>query len=183
MDTTSNRLIAFLRGINVGGHHKVPMKDLSLLMSQMCFLNIITLLNSGNVIFESDQKDIKMIENQLEEQFQLKFGFSIPTIVQSAENLIQLYQAEPFKQLVIDKNTRFYISFVKDNPKIPIELPWSSQDNSFHILTYKNQIVSSVLDVSKLNSPKGMEILEKLFGKNITTRNFNTIEKLIEKLK
>ncbi|MFD2036182.1 DUF1697 domain-containing protein [Belliella marina] len=183
MNPISNKYIAFLRGINVGGHHKVPMKDLALYMEQLGFTNVITILNSGNIIFDSNENNIKVIEDQLEKQLQLKFGFPIPTIVQSAENLLKLYQEAPFKQHVPTKDTRFYITFVKDNPSTQIELPWVSQDSSFQVLTYKNKIVSSILDVSKMSSPKGMEILEKSFGKNITTRNLNTIEKLVAKFK
>ena len=182
MDINSNRFIVFLRGINVGGHHKVPMKELSFLLNQMGFSSIITILNSGNVIFESQEKNLKTLENQIEEQLQLKFGFAIPTSVQSAENLFKLYHEGPFNQHILNKNTIFYISFIKQSPSIQIELPWYNQDNSFQILSYKNQIVCSILDVSKMNSPKGMEILEKLFGKDITTRNLNTIEKIVAKL-
>jgi hypothetical protein len=42
----------------------------------------------------------------------------------------------------------------------------------------KGKIIVSVLDITNSNTPKGMEDLEKLFGKNITTRNWNTIQKI-----
>ncbi|MGY8913954.1 MAG: DUF1697 domain-containing protein, partial [Flavobacteriales bacterium] len=44
--------IAFLRGINVGGHHKVPMAVLKTEFEKLGFKNIVTLLNSGNILFE-----------------------------------------------------------------------------------------------------------------------------------
>ncbi|MCH7399476.1 DUF1697 domain-containing protein [Belliella sp. DSM 107340] len=66
MNINLNRFIAFILGINVGGHHKVPMKELSFLLNQMGFSSIITILNSGNVIFESQEKNLKTLENQKE---------------------------------------------------------------------------------------------------------------------
>lgn len=46
-----NRYVAFLRGINVSGHHKVPMADLRKEMEKLNFEKVITILNSGNIIF------------------------------------------------------------------------------------------------------------------------------------
>ncbi|MDO9157115.1 MAG: hypothetical protein Q7U17_09590, partial [Sediminibacterium sp.] len=59
-----------------------------------------------------------------------------------------------------------------------LTLPYISKDNSFKIIGTKNHIIISVLDITTSNTPKGMEDLEKLFGKNITTRNWNTIQKI-----
>ena len=45
------KYVGFLRGINVGGHHKVPMAELSKELKKLNFENVVTLLNSGNVVF------------------------------------------------------------------------------------------------------------------------------------
>ena len=49
----TEQYVAFLRGINVGGHHKIPMAELRNVMEEMGFSEVVTLLNSGNVIFDS----------------------------------------------------------------------------------------------------------------------------------
>ena len=67
--------IAFLRGINVGGHHKVPMAELKVEFTKLGYSNIITLLNSGNVIFNSDSANRQEIESRLTSQLETKFGF------------------------------------------------------------------------------------------------------------
>ena len=62
-------------------------------------------------------------------------------------------------------------------------MPWSSPDNSFHILEKRGKDILSVLDLSKSKTPKAMEILEKTYGKsNITTRNWKTILRIEKKL-
>ena len=50
---STERYVAFLRGINVGGHHKIPMADLRRALEELGFRKVVTLLNSGNVIFDS----------------------------------------------------------------------------------------------------------------------------------
>jgi uncharacterized protein (DUF1697 family) len=57
-------------------------------------------------------------------------------------------------------------------------MPWSSADGSFRIFKIKNTVVFSVLNLEVTQTPRGMEMLEQFFGKDITTRNWNTVEKL-----
>jgi uncharacterized protein (DUF1697 family) len=59
-------LIGFLRGINVGGHHKVPMEELRKNLSELGCENVRTLLNSGNFVFETDQADIQNWQAKIE---------------------------------------------------------------------------------------------------------------------
>ena len=53
-----HKYVALLRGINVGGHHKVPMAELRKELENLGFTNIVTILNSGNVIFETSKMGI-----------------------------------------------------------------------------------------------------------------------------
>ena len=169
------KYVAFLRGINVGGHHKVPMKELKDILQNMGFKNIITLLNSGNVIFETNQAKISELESQIAQQLNSSFGFPIPVIIRSAENLKQLILSNPFSGIEITNETRLYISFLRNKPQTDLLLPWISEDKSFHILQIDGANIISVLDLGIGKTVKGMEALEKLFGKDITTRNWNTI--------
>ena len=67
MKSTKNThtYVAFLRGINVGGHHKVPMADLRRELEAMSFQKVTTLLNSGNVIFNWQDEDPSQLSEQL----------------------------------------------------------------------------------------------------------------------
>lgn len=59
-------LVAFLRGINVGGHHKVPMAELKTILTQLGCEHVKTILNSGNIVFETKKKDIAGLERIIE---------------------------------------------------------------------------------------------------------------------
>ena len=174
------KIVAFLRGINVGGHHKVPMAVLTKELTALGCRNVRTILNSGNVIFESGTKKMSELEDKMEAHLGQVCGFSIPVLLWPALAITKLVKEEPFRNIEVKKETRLYISFLKSLPRESLDLPWVSADKGFEIIQVKDRMVCSILDLSVNNTPKGMEMLEKLFGKNITTRNWNTIVKISE---
>ncbi|NGF76873.1 DUF1697 domain-containing protein [Fluviicola sp. SGL-29] len=175
----TKRYIALLRGINVGGNHKVPMSQLSEAMGQLGFSNILTLLNTGNVIFEAPEKNAS--EAVIERHLQDVFGFPIPVILRTFDELSELVETDPFKGIAVTKDTRLYVTFLKSKPTMQLPLPYVSADESFQIIFVSNTAVLSVLDLSIGKTVKGMDDLEKLFGKEVTTRNWNTVVKLANK--
>lgn len=174
----TQKYVALLRGINVGGHHKVPMPELCKLLTGMGFTNIVTLLNSGNVIFESTTPEIEDLERTLSQSLEKHFGFSIPVLLRKSDDILLIQTADPFKNINVTKDTRLYVSFLKNEPDVTITLPFILKDGSFQILNIQNKTVFSVLDLSVTQTTKGMDTLEQLFGKDITTRNWNTVTKI-----
>lgn len=174
--------IAFLRGINVGGHHKVPMADLKNELQALGLKNIITILNSGNIIFDYGSKDTTTLEQNITLHLEKTFGFPVPTIVRTAKTLQQLLKKAPFSSVEETKDIRLYISFLKTAVEPNLQIPWESEDQAYKILDYKNKNIISVLDLSKSKTTKAMTTLEHSFGKNITTRNWNTLLRIDKKL-
>jgi len=174
--------IAFLRGINVGGHHKVPMAELRVALKKLGFENITTLLNSGNVIFNAKNCNTENLEELISKKLKQTFGFPIPTIVRNVETIQQLYNVAPFKDVIVHKDIRLYISFLKKDTQTELTLPWQSADNAFTIVAKNDKTILSILDLSVSKTPKAMHNLEKFYGKDITTRNWKTIERIANKL-
>jgi len=168
---------ALLRGINVGGHHKVPMAELKKLLEGMGFADVKTLLNSGNIIFNSTQETIEMLEDKMSSQLENRFGFPVPVLVREGKVIQAMISADPFKDVEVTKNIRLYVTFLQQPPeeKIPFDIPWTSDDDSFKIISATEMEIFSILDLSRGRTVDSMAILEKTFGKNITTRNWNTI--------
>lgn len=175
----NQQYIALLRGINIGGHHKVPMAELRELFEKMEFFEVKTLLNSGNIIFEGKSAPIEIMEEKIATRLETIFGFPIPVLIREAKNIKEMLSAEPFKEVETTKDIRLYVTFLKKaSKKALLELPWVSADNAFQIIDFNGTEVISVLDVSKKKTTEAMGILEKTFGKEITTRNWNTILKI-----
>lgn len=180
--SSNHTYIAFLRGINVGGHHKVPMADLRSELESLDFHNVVTLLNTGNIIFDTQEKDLIGLQKKIAAHLEQVFGFRIPTLLKTAEMTLDLLKREPFSQIQLTKETRLYVSFLWNDPTLELDLPWTNMDGSYSILELYDNTIISVLDLAITGTPKGMESLEKRFGKEMTTRNWNTILKIEKKL-
>lgn len=88
------KYIALLRGINVGGNRKVEMKRLKNLFESMGYANVVTYLNSGNVIFESSIKQ-ETLQKEIPKRLKNEFGFEIRTLVKSEKEIKKVADAIP----------------------------------------------------------------------------------------
>ena len=172
------KYIVLLRGINVGGHKKVPMAELKKMFAEMGFENVQTLLNSGNVVFDGKKEKEPLLIQKIGKQLESTFGFTVNVMLRSAEEIQQLLALAPFKNTEVDKNTRLYVTFLAEKPSSVLELPYSSPENDFSILQKTDREIFSVLNIKTARSVDAMAFLEKEFGKNVTTRNWNTLVKI-----
>lgn len=150
--------VAFLRGINVGGNSMVKMLDLKTLFEKLKFGNVKTVLNSGNVVFTVSKKELsKSLENKIEKELRVKYKKDIAVMVKSGEEILKMIKKDPFKKVKVTKSIRRYVTFIKDSKKD----------------------IYTVFDLdSKTDTVKMMAEVGKKCGDKITTRNWNTIEKI-----
>ena len=182
----SKTYIALLRGINVGGHKKIKMADLRQAFKSWGFTNIRTLLASGNVLFESDETDTSddasSLQQSIEAGLAKTFGFDVAVIIRTLEEIQALVETDPFQEIEVTPNTRLYITFLSEKPTSDLPIPYQSPEKNYQILAVSDREICSVLTLTdKMRTTDAMNILEKEFGKNITTRNWNTVLKLLEK--
>jgi uncharacterized protein (DUF1697 family) len=175
------KYVAFLRGINVSGNKIVPMTKLKTVLEEMGFHNIRTILTSGNIVFEAKKQSLTALTKNIFEKLEASFGFRIPVIIRDAVDILKMIESDPFNRIDATPKTRLYVTFLSENPKNNLKIPYISPDNSFRILSISNDILFSALDLTKTQTPDAMMILEKEFGKNITTRNWNTVLKILKK--
>ncbi len=87
--------VALLRGINVGGRNAVPMKELVACVSAGDYADVATYIQSGNVLFTTDQADARAMELDLEQRIEQHFGFPVPVVVRSRTELDETVAAAP----------------------------------------------------------------------------------------
>lgn len=172
--------VAFLRGINVGGNRIVRMDDLRKAFKVAGYSNISTLLATGNVIFDSDNDDLEELTDSLEIFLKKRFGFEIFVLLRTMNNIKRLVESDPFKGIKVTNETRRYVSFLNEYKKPNIKIPYEAGNGHFKILRVTPDEVCSLLILSpESNTVDLMGIVEKEFGKKITTRNWNTLLKLM----
>jgi uncharacterized protein (DUF1697 family) len=173
--------VAFLRGINVGGHNPVPMTALKKIFESLGFENVKTLLVSGNVLFDVPQTSSGVLVQKIEAKLEKTFGYEIGVLVSTIKELQQLEKTNPFKGILVTRQTRLYVTFFSEKPKISLKIPYESSNKSFKIIQITTNKVFSVLTLSPNSKTTDlMGALEKEFGKKITTRNWNTITRILK---
>ncbi len=170
---------AFLRGINVGGHKKIKMKDLRQMLSELGLINVQTILASGNACFEADDSDINRLAGRIEDAINQAFGFDVDVTLRTYSDIQDIIRRDPFKDIEVDENARLYVTFFDEELTSPLKLPWQSPEQDFRILGRTGQEVFSVVHLTPgTRSVDLMAFIEKEFGHNCTTRNWKTVNKI-----
>jgi uncharacterized protein (DUF1697 family) len=174
--------VAFLRGINVGGNKKIGMERLRGAFASWGFANVKTLLASGNVLFETRKTDLRALTQTIERGINRTFGLEVSVILRTLDEIRVLAEANPFRNIKVTPRTRLFVTFLAEKPKSKLKIPYVSPDKSFKILCITDSEVCSVLALTARwgANLRQMDILEKEFGKKITTRNWNTVTKVLE---
>ena len=170
-----------LRGINVSGQKLIKMPELKLLYESLGFSGVVTYIQSGNVIFKTGWvapgKDLSL---KIESAIQAEFGFEVSVIIRSIDEMKKIVRINPFQDengLVPDK---IYVTFLENEPLAErIE-----KISPFNFLPDKYKILGKEIYLS-CSSGYGTTKLSNTFFENrlktrATTRNWNTINKLIE---
>ena len=174
------RYAAFLRGINVGGHVTVPMADLKKAFEELGFEKVKTLLNSGNVVFDADA-DASDLGVRIEGKLAQAFNRHIGVLLRGVDELKELSDRKPFKGIEVTKQTRLYVTFLPPRPRSSEPPKIESPGYGFEITRVSQREICSVLTLQEDGqSLKLMASLEKQAGRDITTRNWNTIERVLK---
>ncbi len=100
--------LSLFRGINVGGHHIIKMNELKSLYGTLGLKDVRTYIQSGNVVFSSDDSDVTHLQQQLMESVAQTFGFPVEIIVRTASELEDIIAKNPFQGRP-DKETQWVV--------------------------------------------------------------------------
>ncbi|PHR72831.1 MAG: hypothetical protein COA67_03785 [Lutibacter sp.] len=172
-----SKYIALLRGINVSGQKKILMADLRELLSS--FRNVKTYIQSGNVIFESDTKNVKKLAQYIKDKIHKKYGFEVPVIVKTTEELLQTFNNNPFlKESAIDIK-QLYVTFLSETPSKENVKIMNQIDYSPDIFVIQNNLIYSCYPNGAGRSKMTINVFEKKLEVSATSRNWNTVTKLL----
>jgi uncharacterized protein (DUF1697 family) len=173
------RYVALLRGINVGGNKKVPMARLRELLQGLGYTDVATLLQSGNVVFTSKEKNPAQLVKRIEAAIAGEFGFEVAVVIRTRDELAAVLQANPLPGAE-EAPSQFLVTFLSDvpDPKRLQELdPAAYLPDEFRVVGREiyARFPKGIRD-SKLATVLGGPRL----GVTPTARNWNTITKLLE---
>lgn len=173
--------IALLRGINVTGHNKIKMADLKELFIEEGFCNVSTYIQSGNVIFETHELSLKIMERQIIAAILSKFGYSIKVMVFTKNHLNTVFSSNPFIHRKNIDIAKLHVTLLGIEPDFK-----AGKLLEDSILTNEDEfkIINNVVYIYCPNGYGRTKLTNNLFENKLktsaTTRNWKTITKLIE---
>jgi len=166
------RYAAFLRGV-MPMNCKMP--ALRAAFEAAGFTDVRTVLGSGNVVFDARSTSEQAVEQQAEAAMAEQLGRAFFTIVRPIAQLRDLLARDPYKPFKVSPDAKRIVTFLRGRPKGKIKLPVELY--GARILAVKDgEIFSAYLPTPK--GPVFMGLIEKTFGKDQTTRTWDTVAKV-----
>lgn len=106
--------IALMRGVNVGGHNRLPMKDLSCVFKELQCSDVQTYIQSGNVVFRASAELAPLVPTRVSSSISTRFGFSPPVVVRNLEEMVEIVAKNPFIEEGVDPAT-LHVAFLVRN--------------------------------------------------------------------
>jgi uncharacterized protein (DUF1697 family) len=168
--------LALLRGINVGGKHKLPMKDLAQVFIDAGCTDVRTYIQSGNVIFKTKPANLeRIITKRIEEVF----GHKIPVVLRTAEQLGDTIQNNPFLKAGVPETTlHVYFLATLPNARSVTDLdPARSPPDTFLV---RGREVYVQLPNGMARTKLTNNYFDSKLATTSTARNWRTVLKLYE---
>jgi len=175
-----NVVIAMLRGVNVGPHNRITMQDLRALCGTLKLRDAQTYVQSGNVIFRTDERDCTKLAKRLEDAIEKKCGFRCDVICRTTAEMKKVVAKNPFAKRRDIHPGKLLVTFLSDDPgqgaratiralKIEPEELWIEGRECF--VYFPNG-----MGRSKFSWPK----IGKMLNVSGTGRNWNSVTKMLE---
>jgi len=167
-----NCYAAFLRGVSP---MNAKMPELKKSFERAGFLEVRTLLSSGNVVFTAPPAPLTRLQRKAEAAMEEQLGEAFLTIVRPLEALRAILARDPYRSFRVPAGAKRVVTFLRDERAVKVALP--IELDGARILSREGSEVFSAY----LPSPRGpvfMSLIEKTFGKEVTTRTWDTVRKV-----
>jgi uncharacterized protein (DUF1697 family) len=171
-----NTFIALLRGINVGGNNILPMRELVAVLKGLGLSQVKTYIQSGNVVFQSKNKNLKELSQVISAAIGKSHGFAPHVLLLDLPMFQEAIAANPFPEAERDPKT-LHLFFLE-------EIPQNLDLESLERLKAEKERYKLINNVLYLHAPDGIgrsKLAEKFgqgWGGAITARNWRTVSKL-----
>ena len=169
------RYAAFLRGVSP---MNAKMPELKAAFEAAGFTDVTTVLSSGNVVFTAGQASETGLQRKAEQAMTDQLGQSFLTIVRSLATLQEVLASDPYRTFRLPPESKRVVTFLREGApaglKLPVEL------DGARVLALKGREAFS----NYAPGPKGpvfMTLIERTFGKEVTTRTWETVRKVVSR--
>ncbi len=166
---------AFLRGVSP---MNAKMPELKRAFEQAGFGDVKTVLASGNVVFSARGASPTTLARKAEAAMEKELERGFATIVRPIDELAALLEADPYKRFKLGSGVKRVVTFLRAKPKRELELELPIRLHDAQILQVEDAHVLSAYTPGP-HGPVFMTLIEKTFGKEVTTRTWETLQKVV----
>ena len=171
--------VALLRGINVGGKNKLPMRDLIALFVEAGCTDVQNFIQSGNVIFRAAPRLSAQLPGLITAQIAKQFGYRTPVLLRTAEQFRATIAKNPFLVAGADENA-LYVMFLADEPSSAGVASLDPERSPPDVY----QVQGREIYLNLLNGAAKTKLTNDYFDRKLATtstaRNWRTVNKLLE---
>ncbi|PXX64246.1 uncharacterized protein (DUF1697 family) [Nocardia tenerifensis] len=178
-----NRYAALLRGI-APSNPNMSNEKLRGVFEGLGFEKVASVLASGNIVFRSEETDVGELEERIQQALNAELGIAGGTIIRSHDELRALLDTDPFPGLTHGRGTYLVATFLKNRTTKPPKLP-GQPDPLTRVVGFDKACAAflAVIDNSEPGkTPDFMSWLEQTYGKDITTRTWLTVQRVVKKM-
>lgn len=175
------RHLAFLRAVNLGAHHKVPMAELREQLTAAGFRDVQTHIQTGNVAVTSTMRSAAKVERVIEELLSAWRGFEVPTVVRSPAELASLVEQVEATPPLLAEGARRYVAFAKGEVSEQARRALTAYEESPErsCVVGRDLLLEIDTDFQKARLAGGR--LERLAGTALTVRDIKVVRAVNEK--
>ena len=180
--STNNVFVALLRGVNVGGNNMISMSLLKQSFEAMGFTDVVTYINSGNIIFKSKEADARKLESKIEKMLSKEYQLDSRVVLRSLPEMEKLVKNLP-RNWNDDSGWRYNVIFLRhtiDSEKILAEL---EVKKDIEEVVYCPGALFWSAQISELTRTNMLKLSSRKMYQDMTIRNQNTTRKLYELMK
>ena len=171
--------IALLRGINVSGQKMIRMVELKQMFEAMGFTQVQTYIQTGNIWFESGEEETRL-RTQIQQEIETVYGFDVPVVIRTVQELEQVIVDCPFPANDLPEGESVYVAHLQEAPTQMGIDRLLSYNNGIDELRIQGREVYILYRQSAGRSKLTNNLIEKKLGVIATTRNWNTVNKLVD---
>ncbi len=173
------RYVAFLKGINVSGRQLVTMEEVKAFFELPGISNVSTYGQGGNVLFDSEETNEKVLRNLFEPKLNKELGYRVAVIIRSLNELKSIIKNNPFDTIKPETRSRYYVTLLEDIPAFDVRGSLGVYSNDAEYA----RVVGREVYIYSSNYGKtcfSNTFIEKKLHMEATTRNWSMLTKIID---
>jgi uncharacterized protein (DUF1697 family) len=174
--------VALLRGVNVGGKNKLPMKDLVAMFVEAGCSDVRNFIQSGNILFRAPPRVTTKLPERISQAITAQFGFSAPVILRTFDEMRAVATSNPYFNPQADENL-LYVMFLAEAPGDANVAGLDPNRSPPDLFKVQGKEIYMYLTNGAAKTRLTNDYFDRRLATTCTSRNWRTVNTLLELMK